>query len=420
LKVATCARLMAIVVLATGLAGCSHMRNCAPSGCAPASELPAIERGNVEAGIRALPTRVAGATEPARSYRAMTPGQCLCLAVAAAPAAQLQQQEIQLASARSAPSPAGSDCLTALRRDVLLYSSLEIQNQMAGSALEAFYHLAEAEGKADLLAQSLTELGNAQRETQQMVSRGLKPPVTADVWARQVLSAQGDAIQAQITIGKLNADLRGLTGLRDATDWRIWNPDAYQVTDTPVDVDAAIAEGLSSRPELLLLRRLIQDSSPATMSLVREVLKSIHPLLGLTARPVVHVLTQALAIAGVEPAGGIEADTRRRQLSQYLCDREAAVADEIRQAAAAVRYRTQIVALASARERSWADKTNEVRSRQQQGLASFAEVASTNLDWLKARADVIQEVMAWHIAWVKLRQAQGLLPADCASSGHCR
>jgi outer membrane protein TolC len=112
--------------------------------------------------------------------------------------------------------------------------------------------------------------------------------------------------------------------------------------------------------------------------------------------------------------------TRRAQLSEYLNERENAVAEEIRQAATALNNRTQLVALASARERSWAEKVNDIRSRQQQGLASFAEVASANLDWFKARGDVIQEVMAWHIAWVKLRQAQGLFPSDCRNGGYCR
>ncbi len=402
-------------------AGCAHNRPCAPCENQPSLVLPETPRGNVEANIHSLPTTpIADADKPA-SYRAMNAAQCLCLAVAASPTAKLQQEEIRLVSARATPSPAGPDCLTALRRDVLLYSSLEIQNQMAGSALEAYYRLAEAEGKSDLLAQTQTELGNAQRETQQMVTRGLKPPVTPDVWSRQILGVQGDAIQAQMAIAKLNADLRGLTGLRNSgDDWRIWNPEGYQVAEKTIDADTAVVEGLASRPELLLLRRLIQASGPATMPIIRDVLKSIHPLLGLASHPVLHVLTQALAIIGVEPAGGAEADVRRRQLTQYLCEREAAVTEEIRQAVAALRFRAQIVALASARERSWADKAHEVRTRQQQGLASFAEVASTNLDWLKARGDVIQEVMAWHVAWVKLRQAQGLLPADCCNPVHCR
>ena len=114
---------------------------------------------------------------------------------------------------------------------------------------------------------------------------------------------------------------------------------------------------------------------------------------------------------------GAELETRRRQLAEYLHDREQAVADEVRQAAANVRYHGRLAAIAWERERSWEEKLREVESRQRQGLAPFAEVASTTLDLLKARSDVLTEVMAWHIARVKLRQAQGLLAAECDEGG---
>jgi outer membrane protein TolC len=336
--------------------------------------------------------------------------------VAASPVARLQQDEIRQAAFH--PDLLGKDRLTSVRRAVLLYSSQEIQNQTAGSTLEAYYHLAEAEGKADLLAQGISELSNAQRETESMVKRGLKPPVALDVWSRQLLTAKSDSIQAQTTIDKLNSQIRTLTGLRqDGENWRIWNPEQYQVSETPIDVDAAVATGLASRPELQLLRLLVSEAGAGSASVIDDLLRSINPLLAMHAHPCLAVLLKPFALLNCP---GSKPEIRRTQLSQYLSDREAAVAEEIRQAATDLQNRTQLVALAYARERSWADKIAEVRARQGQGLASFAEAASTNMDWFKARADLVQEVMAWHIAWVKLRQAQGLLPADCQVAGYCR
>jgi outer membrane protein TolC len=377
--------------------------------------LPDTSRGSVEANISSLPkpnSVTSADPKAAPPYRSLTAQQCACLTIAASPVARLQQEEVSLVSAGPLGNRRGS-----LRSAVLLYSAQELQNQAAGSALEAYYHLAEAEGKADLLAKGIEELSHAQSETEATVKRGLKPPVALDVWMRQLLTARSDSIQAQTTIDKLNSELRTLAGLQQCGEnWRIWNPEQYQVSDTPIDAEAAVAIGLASRPELLLLRTLVGEAGLGSTSVMDDLLHSISPLLGAHPHPMLCVLVKPFTIL----AGHADAQTRRSQLSEYLSERENAVAEEIRQAVNALNNRTQLVALASARERSWAEKVNDIRSRQQQGLASFAEVAAANLDWFKARGDVIQEVMAWHVAWVKLRQAQGLFPSDCRASGYCR
>ncbi len=332
----------------------------------------------------------------------------------------MQQDEVKLVAAQSLPCPLKTNRVSSLRQTVLLYASEEVQNQVAGAALEAYYHLAEAEGKADLLAQGVAELDKAQRETESMVKRGLKPPVDLDVWTRQALTATSNSIEAQMTIDKLNSQLRSLTGLQDCGEnWRIWNPEGYSVSEAPIDIEGAVATGLSSRAEIQLLRLLVREAGVGSHQVIDRLLQSINPLLGSSSKLGCEPLRKSLAIIRMVCSRS-DAVTRRQQLSHYLAEREAAVSEEIRQAANALKDRTQLVALASARERSWASKVDEVKSRQKQGLASFAEIASADLDWFKARGDVITDVMAWHIAWVKLRQAQGLLPADCHAAGYCR
>ena len=123
----------------------------------------------------------------------------------------------------------------------------------SGSALELYYHLAEAEGKVDLLGRGEAELNSAMPKTRDMTAQKLKPPVALDIWTRQLLSMQSDQTQAEMTVNQLNVQLRQLLGLSDADNWRIWNPELYDVTESEVDVEAAVAEGLSTRPELQLL-----------------------------------------------------------------------------------------------------------------------------------------------------------------------
>jgi hypothetical protein len=48
---------------------------------------------------------------------------------------------------------------------------------------------------------------------------------------------------------------------------------------------------------------------------------------------------------------------------------------------------------------------------------SFLEVLTTLLDWYKARNQLTVDVMAWHSARAKVREAQGVFVWEC---GACR
>jgi hypothetical protein len=407
--------LLAAFAVSTALGGCAHRATC-PAPADPQTTLPNTQRTNVEANIRSLPRADATSLEPlpAPAYRALTPVECQCLAVNAAPGASLHTQEAEVAE-RGPHQLFKGDAGPTLRRDVLVYTALEMQNRTAGAALELYYRIAEAEGKSELVDLALGQLNEAVNETRRITTRGLKPPVDLDVWQRQLSTSQADRLQAQMTIDQLNGQLKGLLRLSDCERWRVWNPEGYEVIDFTIDVEAMVCDGLARRPELLMLRLLARDLTPATLPAVRDAIRAIHPLLGAaTGCPLVAAKLPALL--ALDLAARKELDVRRRQVEEYLHERESAVAEEIRQAAEALRYRTRIVALAKERERSWQERVRDARSRQQQGLTSFAEVAQTNLEWLKARADVVQEVMAWEIARVKLKQAQGLLVAECVCS----
>jgi outer membrane protein TolC len=234
--------------------------------------------------------------------------------------------------------------------------------------------------------------------------------VELDVWRRQILTVQADRLQAQLTISRLNSELLSLLDLPWCLEERrVWNPEGYRVTDEPIDIQAAVTGGLARRPELLLLRLLICKLDAGTLPAVHDVMRSIHPLLGSAAPPGLLRLAKLASVQGSHTEQE-ELTVRRQQLEQHLRKREAVVASEIRQAAAAVQIHAQSASLARERARSWEAKVLDIEARQKQGLASFAELTSANLEWLKARGDIIQETMAWEIAGVQLRQAQGLLP----------
>src|SRR5207245_32058 len=107
-----------------------------------------------------------------------------------------------------------------------------------------------------------------------MTNQSLKPPVGLDVWTRQLASSQADRLQAQLTIDQLNGDLRALLGLNECDGhWRVWNPEPYEVNELAIDVEATASDGLARRPELLMLRLLARDLTPATLPAVRDAIR---------------------------------------------------------------------------------------------------------------------------------------------------
>src|SRR5262249_46901160 len=132
-------RLFGVLAALAGLAG------CATSGgwddrFSPV--LPTVPRGTVEANLRTLPSlppRDSSQTPPTHPYRALTATECQCLAAATVVPPRLLEDEAGLLGTHGRAA--------FVRQAVLTFTATEIRNRTAGAALEAYYHLAEAEGK---------------------------------------------------------------------------------------------------------------------------------------------------------------------------------------------------------------------------------------------------------------------------------
>src|SRR5207245_11422249 len=93
-------------------------------------------------------------------------------------------------------------------------------------------------------------------------------------------------------------------------------------------VQAAAAEALARRRESLLLRLDAQELSAGNLPAARDLLSSVHPMLGLAPHPGIQILENVLAILHIPIGNVAELEARRRQIDEYLLQREAAVADE--------------------------------------------------------------------------------------------
>ena len=415
--------LLAALIVWPAMVGCLHQAgfrgNCFPPSAAraPCEALPTMERGHLETNGEELS---GAALAPARRrfiYHGLTPEQCQCLAVQNSETANLLESERQGIALQAAQLGClrshNQHELTEMKESILFHAAQEIRNRSAGTALELYYHLAEAEAKADLVEKSAGILHDLSTKFQEMKSKGLRLPIDYETLRRRQIDLQIQRTQLQVVIDQLNGELTHLLGLHDcAAEERLWPVADFTISSQPLDVEAAVIGGLGQRPELVLLRDGEQKLNARTLPAVRPLAGSFHALLGMMGQQprslLVAILLRRLS------GSHTELEVRRQQLRQHLAEQEKEVAQEIRQAAGTLIAQHEVAALSRQKVQSWESGIRDLEDRNRQGLTSPTEVAMGKLDWLRARGDLVKEVMAWHIARAKLKQAQGLLPVECA------
>ena len=212
----------------------------------------------------------------------------------------------------------------------------------------------------------------------------------------------------------LNIDLRHRLFLPTPSSGEaLWPTGDFGIDPVPVDAEAAVVAAMAGRAELRGLRVLQAGLNAETLEDVREQLRVANPLLGARglsawmARTVVKKLTPDAATVAAE------VDVRRKQVGEWLANRERVVADETRAAASALNAQTARLTLARDRADAWKTKWDDAVRQKAADLsgATFTEF-SVRLDWLKARAEVVAEVMAWHQARARLSAARGAFAPD--------
>lgn len=385
--------------------------------------LPRVERGQVEPAVDDVPDLQALDRSHRRAvgeeYRALTPVEAQCLAAAESSLGNL------LAGERSAVQPRGGLChdnerAVAVMRRALSYAAAEARNRSAADALEAYYRLLETEGLRDLVGESAATLQEALNEVTRLRERGMTiPPEVAQLEGQQI-TLDERRVEAELAIVRLNSTLRDLTGLR-APDEQVlfWPTTELTVATRPIDIDLAVAEGLQMRPELNMLRYVERQLDTETLPVARQVLGGLSAIAG--AQPALAKCCSLLALASLlcgSEADEAEVAARRRQLREYRRDRERAVEAEIRQAVYTVDARVKQVALAKRRLVEATLTASDAVERQQAGRGNFVEVTSAELAAVQARADLVSAVVAWKLAEVDLREAQGVLIFECSASGN--
>jgi hypothetical protein len=406
-------------VLAVGLAaGCRAP--APPCRAAPATppaavpvlpytrpEVPAFDLSNVPS------VPVPSAVGRGIKYRELTEPLCQSLAARNSSAANTLDDENRVPSTASGCESEAER----LRREVRKYTALEFRNQSAAAALDRFVQLADAGARSSVVREAEPVLEELFTKATEAKAAKLRYPLDpADVERqRSVMASQLEL--ADSGIQSLNIDLRRRLGLPPAPpNERLWPTGTFAVDPAPADEAETVKEALANRPELKAWRTVQEGLNANTLPVARELLgggasvPGITPPSGLLGRCIVKLMARR---AKPDPCAAAELEVRKKQLADTIESRERDVADEARVAVVTLNSQARRVALARDRVTAWRTKLDDAERQRKAGmpLADLQE-AQVRLEWLKARAELVSEVMAWHQARVRLRAAMGWLAGD--------
>jgi outer membrane protein TolC len=182
--------------------------------------------------------------------------------------------------------------------------------------------------------------------------------------------------------------------------------DGANVT-VPIDVERAIATGLAMRPDLNLLRMLINELDPKTLLFALGVLQQVDGGLGIPPAG-----THPLSILKA-PCDQATVELRRSQLVTLLQDREQARAAEIRRAVEDVETEVRQMRLAEQTIGTWQERLKDLDQRMKEGSATPLDITSSKLRLLEARTKLVKHTTEARIAEIRLRESQGILAAGC-------
>lgn len=373
-------------------------RTLRPTEPTPIEPMPATLLSK-DPGTAEIARLTADAPDP---YLALTEARCRKLASAQSPAGKLLDQENRrplVVPHRHLHTVQAYSVEHAVRALI----AEDARRDDAAQALKRFFDLAEAEAKRELLTKGLQSFDRLRQEAQKLRAAGLPAPSDDELVLRrgQLLL---DLEQVEAGIKLLNLDLKARMGLPTDQDQFLWPMGEFAIDPKPIDPAGAVTFALEHRPDLRAHRELTSGMTEDLLPLAREVLGSRTGIRGVTRERLAATRLGAARRNQREQALlESEVQARRDQLAAALQDREAAVAAEVRAAVVSLESAGKRVALVQHRVDHWQGKIESIMDK----VGRPAEVLQAELEWYRARGDLITEIMQWHRQRIQLTHAVG-------------
>jgi hypothetical protein len=293
-----------------------------------------------------------------------------------------------------------------LLRELILLVATHQRNQDSAAAMELFLRLVEAEAGLGNIDKQLEQVDRTLSDIQHLQNQGLLSPVSKSEVESQRLDLQHRQVDLQPTIRNLNERLAQMLNVELLPGARFW-PEAQLVVDAEIpDAEEAAMTALAHRADLAAVRRAAQadprDYSAAVQLLMQQVTGG---LTSPSSSPRLAVL-QTKALHN-------ESYLRGEQLDLILSQRERQAQSETVQAVEVLAARLQQIDLTRQRLALAQQRIQSLEQQQQLTSGATFNLRKARSDALILEQSLLHDTIEWKLAVVKLKQAQGLLAAEC-------
>ncbi len=352
--------------------------------------------------------------ELSAATRPMTDAQCACLAASRCRLAQVLDAEA--ANARRQMTRHGRHTPSHLLPPILEDRAAYERNMAAKQALLAYYQLAEVHLQNSVLQESYAELTRVEQTIDGLLEAGV--PVDTDRTQldrhRAELNRQNG--QAVVAEAQLTAQLKSLLSEDPFSPERIETTCAIEPRPVGYTLPDAIEIARANDFQLRAMRRVLHGGDVDDLDVARSLLRVASPMLG--QQPVkLGFFAKLVAVVGHDDSSQRELRTRKSQLRQLYEARQQQVDLEVAQGVVSVQQQFMNVGIANDVLGSWKRRVSWLQSRRELQQSDYQDVVQARMELLKAKSDLLHNLVLLETEHVKLRATMGLLVQECAGQG---
>lgn len=295
---------------------------------------------------------------------------------------------------------------------LLMYRAERERNAAAALALKAYFHLTEVALQAPLLTESEMAVQQLVDAADGMRDSGLSSDFDFRIPQQRQADVRRQHAELEFNQLRLQHQLKLLLGV-------LCSPSVIQPhcqIELPMHVDSLAALqsfAVDNRAEMQSQQMLVRSLSATSVPVGRLALSTAEPSLG-------QSLLQPRGFDLFQPnSGPLEYGFRSQQLQQMRVSTADLIQSEVATAYFEIRKQLRRIAIAQDEVAAATNYQSQVETNHEAGHSQFNDLFESRLTLIKAKSNLVSELIAVKIAEVDLMAAQGVLSQGCQLCTSC-
>ncbi len=290
------------------------------------------------------------------------------------------------------------------------------RNDAAQQALLGYYQLVEVHLQNAVLGESYAELNRVEQTVEGLRQAGVPMETDRTALERNRLQLNLQTAQLQVNEARLTAQVKTLINEDSFSSEAIETVCAIEPRPVGYTLPEAIEIARANDFELKAIRRMLHSGDIEDLDVARGLLRVASPLLG--QEPVkLGFLAKIVLVVGHDDREDRELALRKQQLRELYQVRQQQLDLEVANGVVSVQERFLDVGIAKDVLDSWQRRVTMLQSRRELQKSDYQDTVTARTELLKAKSDLLHQLILLEMEHVKLRGVMGLLGQECAAQG---